>query len=181
MDETKKAALNQFTTRMIRAAKLDPALYEEVERDQGTLKQAFGVVVLSSFAAGIGTIGEFHGYSHVIPSMLWALVLWFLWAVLTFLIGTRMLPEPQTRADVGELLRTTGFASSPGLIRVLGIFPGLMEFVFLVASIWMLVAMVIAVRQALDYQSTWRAVAVCMIGWLVPFLIHLLTIRVAAS
>ena len=103
-----------------------------------------------------------------------ALIGWYVWAYLTYLIGTKLLPEPQTKADVGELLRTIGFSSSPGLIRVLGIIPGLGGLVFLAASIWMLVAMVIAVRQALDYQSTGRAIGVCVIGWIVQILIFML-------
>ncbi len=96
---------------------------------------------------------------------------WYIWAYLTYFIGTKIFPEPQTKADHGELLRTIGFSSSPGLIRVLGIIPGLGGVVFLVASIWMLVAMVIAVRQALDYNSTLRAVGVCVIGWIIQMLI----------
>ncbi len=82
-----------------------------------------------------------------------------------------MLPEPQTRADHGELLRTIGFSSAPGLIRVLGIIPGLADLVFSVAGVWMLVAMVIAVRQALDYKSTWRAIGVCVVGWTIQAVI----------
>jgi len=100
-----------------------------------------------------------------------ALIGWFVWAYLTYFIGTKLLPEPQTKASHGELLRTIGFSSSPGLIRILGIIPGLMAIVFLVAGIWMLVAMVIAVRQALDYQSTLRAVGVCIIGWIIQAVI----------
>ncbi|MFO8048990.1 MAG: hypothetical protein R6U29_08155 [Desulfosudaceae bacterium] len=75
-----------------------------------------------------------------------------------------MLPEPQTESSPGELLRTIGFSSAPGLIRVLAIIPGLATIVFLISGVWMLVAMIIAVRQALDYQSTPRAVGVCVIG-----------------
>jgi hypothetical protein len=93
------------------------------------------------------------------------------WAFLTYYIGTRLLPEPRTRADYGQLLRTIGFASAPGLIRVVGIIPGLGAIVFAVAGVWMLIAMVIAVRQALDYTSTWRAVGVCAIGWVVQSVI----------
>ena len=87
-----------------------------------------------------------------------ALIGWYIWAYLTYFIGTKFLPEPQSRADHGELLRTIGFSSTPGLIRVLGIIPGLTGVIFLIAAIWMLVAMVIAVRQALDYTSTFRAI-----------------------
>jgi hypothetical protein len=133
------------------------------------LRQAMGVVVLSSIAAGIGSF-ERAGVGGIIIGTIAALIGWYVWAYLTYFIGTRLLPEPQTSADHGELLRTIGFSSSPGLIRILGIIPGLANIVFLIASIWMLIAMVIAVRQALDYQSTLRAVGVCIIGWIVQMI-----------
>ena len=159
-----------FKDRIIRAAKLDVNLYEEVEADRGALGQAMVVVVLSSIAAGVGSITRV-GFSGIFIGTITALIGWYVWAYLTYFIGTKFLPEPQTEADLGELLRTIGFSSSPGLIRVFGIIPGLGAIVFFAASIWMLVAMVIAVRQALDYKSTLRAVGVCAIGWIVQILI----------
>ena len=161
-----------FKDRILRAAKLDADLYEEVEADKSAMPQAMGVVVLSSVAAGIGSIGMgVAGPGGILMGIIASLVGWYIWAYLTYFIGTKFLPEPQTHADLGELLRTIGFSSSPGLIRILGIIPGLGALVFLVASIWMLVAMVIAVRQALDYKSTWRAVGVCAIGWVIQSVI----------
>lgn len=156
--------------RMIRAAKLDVNLYEEVEADKGALGQAMTVVVLSSVAAGIGTIAK-GGFAGIFIGTIAALIGWYLWAYLTYFIGTKLLPEPQTKADHGELLRTIGFSSSPGLLRAFGFIPGLGAIVFFVASMWMLVAMVVAVRQALDYKSTLRAVGVCAIGWVIQILI----------
>ena len=152
--------------RMLRAAKLDVELYEEVEHDEGALGQATIVVVLSAVAAGIGTLG-IGGLTGLVSGTLAALLGWYVWAFLTYYIGTRLLPEPDTQADHGQLLRTIGFASAPGLIRVVGIVPGLGTLVFSVSALWMLVATVIAVRQALDYTSTWRAIGVCAIGWVV--------------
>jgi hypothetical protein len=162
-----------FTERIIRAAKLDVMLYEEVEADKGAMSQAMGVVILSSVAAGVGSM-ERIGIGGILLGSILALIAWYVWAYITFLVGTKLLPEPQTKADLGELLRTIGFSSSPGLIRVLGIIPGLTQGVFLVAYIWMLIAMVIAVRQALDYQSTFRAVGVCVIGWIIQLFILML-------
>ncbi len=155
-----------FTNRMIRAAKLDANLYEEVEADKDAMGQAMGVVILSSVAAGIGTIGT-TGIMGLVLGTVVALAGWFIWAFLTYYIGTRLLAEPQTKSDYGELLRTIGFSSSPGVLRVLGIIPILGNILNFLIGIWMLVAMIIAVRQALDYKSTWRAVAVCLIGWIV--------------
>ncbi len=168
--------MTNFNERIIRAAKLDVNLYEEVEADRGALGQAMGVVVLSSIAAGLGSV-ERAGFGGILIGSILALIGWYIWAYITYLIGTKLLPEPQTKADHGELLRTIGFASSPGLIRILGIIPGLASFVFFVAGIWMLIAMVIAVRQALDYQSTLRAVGVCIIGWIVQLLFLITTVR----
>jgi len=162
-----------FADRMIRAAKLDVALYEEVEADKGAMGQAVGVVILSSVAAGIGTISA-TGVKGLTIGTLAALLGWFVWSFLTYFIGTKLLPEPQTKADYGELLRTIGFSSSPGVLRVLSIIPMLGVILNFIVGIWMLVAMVIAVRQALDYKSTWRAVGVCFIGWIVQAVIFAL-------
>ncbi len=156
--------------RMIRASKLDVSLYEEVEADKGSMGQAVIIVVLSSVAAGIGSLGVF-GIEGLIVTTIAALVGWFIWAFLTFFIGTKLLPEPETKTDMGEMLRTIGFSSSPGVLRILGVIPVVGAIISFAVGIWMLVAMIIAVRQALDYKSTWRAVGVCVIGFIVYLVI----------
>lgn len=158
--------MNIFIARIIRAMKLDVRLYEEVEADKTALPQAMAVVAASSIAAGIGA-GVKIGPEGMLLGALAALAGWYIWAWLVYLIGTKLLPQPQTKSDIGELLRTIGFSTAPGLIRVLGVIPGVGQFVFWACGIWMLVAMVIAVRQALDYNSTWRAVGVCLVGWII--------------
>lgn len=159
-----------FKDRIIRAAKLDINLYEEVEADKGAMGQAMGLVVLSAVAAGIGSIGK-AGAAGIIIGTLTALISWYIWAYITYFIGTRLFPEQQTKADHGELLRTIGFSSAPGLLRVLGIIPFFYGIIFFLTGIWMLIAMVIAVRQALDYKSTPRAIGVCIVGWIIQGII----------
>lgn len=158
-----------FAFRMAHAAWLDAGTYEEVEGDKKATGQAVAVVVLSSIAAGLGTAAA--GFDGILWGTISALVGWLIWAYLTYLIGTKLLPEPQTSATYGQMLRTVGFSSAPGIIRVLGIVPPLRAISFVVAAIWMLVAMVVAVRQALDYKSTWRAIGVCLIGWVIQAVI----------
>ena len=195
---------SQFLDRMIRASKLDVSLYEEVEADQSTViikpliiidtvfstnlsskfkivankttLQAAGVVVLSSLAAGIGAISL--GASNFLMAPLISLVSWYIWAYLIYLIGAKLFPEPTTKSDHGELLRTIGFSSAPGLIRVFGFTPELMSITFIGAGIWMLIAMIVAVRQALDYQSTWRAIGVVVIGFLVQAIVLIMILRI---
>jgi hypothetical protein len=152
-----------FTDRMIGAAKLEAATYEEVENDPNAMGQAIGVVVLAAVASGIGSLGG--GLSGMATGVVTALVGWFIWAGIIFLVGTKVMPEPQTKADLGQLLRTMGFAASPGVFNVLGIIPILGWIVRIGVMLWQLVAMVIAVKAALDYQKTEKAILVCVIGW----------------
>jgi hypothetical protein len=169
--------MNSFQNRIFRAARLDANIYEEVEADKSATAQAVGVVILASVAAGIGSV-ESVGLGGIVLGTITALIGWLVWAYITYFIGVKLLPEPQTKSDYGELLRTIGFASSPGMCRILGIIPGLTGIVFFLTGIWMLVAMVVAVRQALDYQSTLRAVVVCIIGWIIQGIILTLFLAV---
>jgi hypothetical protein len=165
----------KYINRITRACKLDVSLYEEVEADKSATLQAAGVVVLSSLAAGVGALSL--GSSNFLIAPLLSLASWFVWAYLVYLIGTKIFPESTTEADHGQLLRTIGFSSAPGLIRIFGIIPSLTSIVFIFASLWMLVAMVIAVRQALDYKSTLRAVGVVITAFLIQSVILLTIIR----
>jgi len=156
-----------FARRLIGAALLKGAVYEEVEADRAATGQAAVVVLLSSVAAGIGSVsaGPLSPRAMLVGTI-GGFAAWVSWAALTYLIGTRVLPEPQTRADLGELLRTLAFAATPGLFRVVGPVPVLRWPAFVATSAWMLVAMVVAVQHALDYRSAVRATGVCVLGWM---------------
>lgn len=158
-----------LVNKMMAAARLDVNLYESVEADESATSQAMTVVVISALAAGLGSLRG--GMLAVVLSIVAALIGWVLWAGLSYFIGTKILPESRTDADLGQLLRTMGFAQSPGVFRVLGIIPFLGVLINLVVSVWMLVATVIAIRQALDYQSTGRAVGVAAIGFVVMMVV----------
>ena len=165
---------NTFLQRLIGAVSLDVAIYEEVEADRGATLQAFVVVIMSSIAAGVGARG-FGGASvaTIVIMTIGAVLGWAAWALVTLQVGGRLMPEPQTSVDLGELLRTIGFATAPGIVRVVGIIPAATYPAFVVSAVWMLLAMIVAVRQALDYKSTTRAVVVCAIGWLLSIAVGL--------
>ena len=155
--------MTSFTDRMIGAAKLDVRVYEEVEGDTSATGQAMGVVLLASLANAVGLgVG---GLDLFVVLGIASLIGWAISAFTIYIVGAKLWPESQTRADVGELMRTMGFAQAPGLLRVLGSLPGVGSLVLFPTSIWLLVTMVVAVRQALDYSSTPRAVGVCLVAW----------------
>lgn len=162
------SSLSLLAYRAVGAAMLDRGMYEGIEADARATRQALTIVLLSSLAAGFGA----GGLSGPRPAVLaafsgLALLTWAAWAVLILQIGGRWLPGPRTRVDLGQLLRTTGFAAAPGLLQAAAAVTTVALPIFALAWIWMFAAMVVAVRQALDYASLGRAVAVCGLALLV--------------
>jgi mono/diheme cytochrome c family protein len=176
--------VTRFLLRVIGAAALDPSTYEDVEHDRAATPGAVVVVLLASSAAGIGASGlranVADAFTAVLVTAAAALVAWGCWAFLTYEIGTRLMAEEQTQADVGELLRSLGFSAAPAMALVFGALPGLTGPVFALTSLWMIAAMVLAVRQALDYRSPLRALAVCAVAWLLV-LVFVMAIGVIGS
>ena len=150
--------------RIFRAIKIDVELYEEVERDKSATMQAGLVVVLSSMAAGVGALQL--GASNFLLAPIFSLISWYVWAYIIYFVGVKLFPEKNTKSNHGELLRTIGFSSAPGLIRVFGVTPDLMAVTFIGSAFWMLACMVVAVKSALDYESLWKAFGVVVVAWL---------------
>jgi len=163
----------ELKTRLIRAAKLDPELYRELDDDPNAMNQAIGVVLISSLAAGVGSTALM-GASAIVSGTILGVISWYLWGYLTHYIGTKFFPEPETDAHAGKVLRNIGFSTAPGLLRVFGLITPLYLPLALIVSIWMLMTMVVAVREALNYTSTQRAVTVCVMGFFVQFILILL-------
>ena len=155
---------NNLFDRIFRAIKIDVELYEEVERDKSATIQAGLVVVLSSMAAGVGALQL--GASNFLLAPIFFLISWYVWAYIIYFVGVKLFPEKNTKSNHGELLRTIGFSSAPGLLRVFGVTPDLMAVTFIGSAFWMLACMVVGVRAALDYKSLWRALGVVIVAWL---------------
>ncbi len=163
---------------MIRAARIDSDLYEEVEHDKSATGQAAIVVVGTSIAAGIGS--AFAGSNaSIIVLPIAALISWAVFAWLTFFIGTRLLAGPDTKADWGELARTLGFANTPRALLLFGVVPLAAAILGVIVAVWVLIATVVAVRAALDF-STGRAIATVILGWLVQVAIIAVAIGLLA-
>ena len=156
--------ISLFINRVFRAIKIDIDLYEEVEKDKNATVQAGIVVVLSSLAAGVGALQMGVSNFFLAPAM--SLLSWYVWAYIIYFVGVKLFGSPNTRSSHGELLRTIGFSSAPGLIRIFGVTPDLMTVTFIGSAFWMLACMVVAVKSALDYDSMWKALGVVIVAWI---------------
>jgi hypothetical protein len=162
-----------FGERVVGAMKLDPNTFEDIERDTSAITQTVGVIVLAAVSAGIGNI-YWGGLSGIVSGALVSLIGFLIWSLVVWLVGTKMLPEPATKADFAETFRVVGFSAAPGLASVITIIPLLGYLLMFAIWLWQLAAMVVAVRQVLDYSTTGKAVLVVVIGWCINLLVTLI-------
>jgi hypothetical protein len=161
-----------FGERVVGAMTLDPNTFEDIERDTSAITQTVGVIVLAAVAAGIGNI-YWGGLSGIVSGALVSLIGFLVWSLIVWLVGTKMLPEPATKADFAETFRVIGFSAAPGLTAVITIIPILGWLLLFAIMLWQLAAMVVAVRQVLDYSTTGKAVLVVVIGWCINLIVTL--------
>ena len=161
--------------RMAGAMKADVRTFEEVEKDPGALGQAVAVIVIAAFAALVGNIYR-DGLAGGLGNLIAALIGYAVWTALVVVIGTKLMPEPATRADFAETFRVVGFAASPGVFHVLAIIPFIGPLISMCVNIWVLVVMVVAVRSVLDFTSTARAFVVCLIGFVIYLILYLMVL-----
>ena len=156
--------------RMLGAARLDAATYEDVESDGKAIIQALIIVVVVTIASVVGEMlgggDDFDVVNALVIGIIRGVVSWAIWALITWIVGATILKTEATEADWGQLARCTGFAQTPGILNVFSFVPAVGGLISLAAFVWTFVAMLVAVRQSLDYTSTWRAFFVILIAFI---------------
>jgi Yip1 domain len=164
-----------FGDRVVGAMRLDPNTFEDVEKDPTAIGQAVGVIVMAAVAAGIGNI-YWGGLTGIVRGAFMSIIGFAIWSVIVWLVGTKILPEPETKADFPETFRVVGFAAAPGLASVLTIIPIVGWLLMVAIWIWQLAAMVIAVKSVLDYSTLGKAILVVLIGFVINLVVSALLI-----
>jgi hypothetical protein len=159
--------------RIVGALQLKPATFEEVENDATATSQAAMIVVAAAVSRGLANF-RFFGVTWFVASICMALVAWAIGSWVLLMVGTKIMPGKNTQADLGQMLRVMGFASAPGLFGIISVIPFLGILVALVLGLWSIAASVIGVRQALDYDDTVKAIIVCVIAWVIMFVVMML-------
>ena len=167
-------------SRMLRASMLDAHVYEEVESDSSAIVQAVLIVVVVAVAKGVATFSVTDNISGIAFGIIAGLLSWAVWAFITYFVGTKLLKTEETESSWGELARVTGFAQSPGILFLIAVVPVVGTWILPVVSLWQLAAMVVGIRQALDYTSTFRAIGVVLIGFVAVIPLQLILFAVLA-
>ena len=167
-------------SRMLRASMLDAHVYEEVESDSSAIVQAVLIVVVVAVARGVATLSVTDNILGIAFAIIAGLLSWAVWAFITYMVGTKLLKTGDTESSWGELARVSGFAQSPGILFLIAVVPVVGTWILPVVSLWQLAAMVVGIRQALDYTSTFRAVGVVLIGFVAVIPLQLILFAVLA-
>jgi hypothetical protein len=154
-----------FGDRIVGAMKLDPNTFEDIERDPTAMGQAVGVIALAAVSLGLGNIW-YGGVPGILFGICTSLIGYSFWSVVVWLVGTKLMPDPATKADFPEAFRVIAFASAPGILGAVTIIPLLGWLLMLVIWLWSIAAMVVAVKAVLDYTDTFKAVIVVVIGFI---------------
>lgn len=159
-----------FGERVVGAMSLKASTFQEIEQDPAAMGQAVGVIVLAAVSAGIGNL-FYGGLTGIVAGVVTSLIAYGVWAVVVWLIGTKVMPDPATKADFPETFRTIGFAAAPGIFGIITVIPILGWLIMAVIWVWQIAAMVIAVREVLDYTDTVKAVIVVVIGFVAQLIV----------
>ena len=168
-----------FLNRIFRSFKIDPEVFNEVQKDKNATISAAFVVILSSSAAGIGATSL--GTSNFILAPVFSLISWFVWAYIVYFVGVKLFPDTKTKTTQASLLRAIGFSSAPGIIRIFGFNEDLMTVTFIGSAFWMLACMIVAVRETLNYKSLWKAFGVVIISWFVQAFVLLAILAITRN
>jgi len=171
--------ISTFLNRIFRSVKIDPEVFNEVQKDKNATSSAAIVVILSSTAAGIGAVSL--GVGNFIVAPIFSLISWFVWAYIVYFVGVKLFPDPKTKTTQFALLRAIGFSSAPGIIRIFGFNEDLMTVTFIGSAFWMLACMIVAVRETLNYKSLWKALGVVIISWFMQAFILLAILAITRN
>jgi hypothetical protein len=162
-----------FGERVVGAMRLDVNTFEEIERDPTAMGQAVGVITLAAVSLGIGNL-YWGGFSGIVLRVIFGLIGYAVWSVLVWIVGTKVMPDPETKADFAETFRVIGFAAAPGILGVITIIPILGWLLLFLIWVWQLAAMVVAVRAVLDYTNIGKAIIVVVIGFCVYVVVNMI-------
>jgi hypothetical protein len=172
--------MNMLVSRMLRAAKLDASLFEELVNDPSTQAQSVWVVAVFAMASGYGLFSR-AGVTAVNSCLVTTFFAWYFWAFSLYIVSTYLFRNTVTKTDRKTILRVVGFASAPGVLRLLGVIPQTSGILFLVTSVWMIAASVVGVKIALKMSHTGKAIFLCTSTWLLAFIVQSLLLLLVFS
>ena len=100
-------------------------------------------------------------------SGLTAILTWFIWAILIYVLGVKIFPDKQTKVSFKKVLTAVGFAHAPGLLRFFAVTPELMIPIIFITQFWIFASLIISIRQILNFKSNLKSFGIVFLSFLI--------------
>ena len=155
----------EFLNIIFKSIKLDKSLYSDNKNfGEASIYFAGLIMILDGMAGAVAanTIMQ----TAIAMSGLTAILTWFVWAILIYVIGVKLFPEKNTKVPFKKVLTGVGFAHAPGLLRFFAITPDLMIPIIFLTQFWIFAALILSTKQILSLKSNLKSFGIVFLSFL---------------
>ena len=158
--------LGEFLNIIFKSIKLDKTLYSDNKNfGEASIYFAGLIMILDGMAGAVAANTVIK--TAVAMSGLTAILSWFVWAILIFVIGVKLFPEKNTKVSFKKVLTAVGFAHAPGLLRFFAVTPNLMIPIIFLTQFWIFAALIISTKQILNLKSNIKSFGIVFLSFLI--------------
>ena len=156
----------EFLNIIFKSIKLDKSLYTD-SRNFGEASIYFAglIMILDGVAGAVAANTVIK--TAIGMSGLTAILTWFIWAILIYVLGVKIFPDKQTNVSCKKVLTPVGFAHAPGLLRFFAVTPELMIPIIFITQFWIFAALIISIRQILNFKSNLKSFGIIFLSFLI--------------
>ena len=156
----------EFLNIVFKSIKLDKSLYSDNKNfGEASIYFAGMIMILDGIAGAVAANTVIK--TAVAMSGLTAILTWFIWAILIFVIGVKIFPDKQTKVSIKKVLTGVGFAHAPGLLRFFAITPELMIPIIFLTQFWIFASLIISKREILNLKSNFKSFGIIFLAFLI--------------
>ena len=156
----------EFLNIIVRSLKLDKTLYKENKYfGEAGIYFAGLIMILDGVAGAVAANTVIK--TAIGMSGLTAILTWFIWAILIYVLGVKIFPDKQTKVSFKKVLTAVGFAHAPGLLRFFAVTPELMIPIIFITQFWIFAALIISIRQILNFKSNLKSFGIVFLSFLI--------------
>ena len=156
----------EFLNIIFKSIKLDRSLYSDNKNfGEASIYFAGLIMILDGIAGAVAANTVIK--TGIAMSGLTAILTWFVWAVLIFVIGVKLFPDKQTKVPFKKILTAVGYAHAPGLLRFFAITPELMVPIIFLTQFWIFAALIISTKQVLNLKSNFKSFGIIFLSFLI--------------
>ncbi len=156
----------EFLNIVFKSIKLEKSLYADNKNfGEASIYFAGIIMILDGIAGAVAANTVIK--TAVAMSGLTAILTWFIWSILIFVLGVKIFPDKQTKVSFKKVLTAIGFAHAPGLLRFFAVTPELMIPIIFITQFWIFASLIISTKQILNLRSNFKSFGIVFLSFLI--------------